>query len=298
LRQSRLPALLVLAPLAGSCAPASAPNASDADGLAWVTHLTYVAAESPTRTGFLIGRFEVTWEEWERVEGDRPSPSSTASDPLDFPVRFVTASEADAFAATLGARLPTKWEWERAGSPAGEAQARFRFPWGQVYTPERCNGLELRLFGPTRVGTFESGKSPWECYDLAGNVREWTSTQVGRRRVVKGGSFQTSGARSGRGESTPSNLEIFADQLLEPGVRQWDLGFRLVVDPVEVFPRLARRAAESRLPRTSDDFDRLVRLGGVAPQALRSVAGRQPYDPDVGPLLFEALRVVRESARR
>lgn len=262
----------------------------------WVRHLAYVEPEFEGDPGLLIGRFEVTWGEWARVMGERPLPSLTSGDPDDFPVRFVTAFEAEAFAAARGGRLPTKQEWERAGSPRG-AQGR-RFPWGPDYVPERCNGLELRIHGPTRVGTFESGKSPWDCYDLAGNVREWTSSRIGPRRIVKGGSFQTSGIRSNRGEGIPSRLEVFTDERVEPGVRQWDLGFRILLDPAETFPRLARDAARAEVTRESAAFRELVALGRAAPEALRHVISRGPYDPETGPILFEVARLVREATGR
>jgi serine/threonine-protein kinase len=65
------------------------------------------------------------------------------------------------------------------------------FPWGRdVRTAEqRAN---FGLVGTRPVGSQLAGLSPFGCFDLAGNVREWLrDTQPGTtRKIVVGGSWQ------------------------------------------------------------------------------------------------------------
>lgn len=46
------------------------------------------------------------------------------------------------------------------------------YPWGNTFDPARCNASGRST---TPVTRYETGKSPYGCYDMAGNVREWTS---------------------------------------------------------------------------------------------------------------------------
>jgi formylglycine-generating enzyme required for sulfatase activity len=212
--------------------------------------LAYVGASTTGEPGFLIDRFETTVARWrgsgreerspmgEALAGDPPAveAAGTSAGPEvvrgsgdDRPVVRVTANEAEAFAASVGGRLPTADEWERACSLPGEDDRRF--PWGHAFSSLFCNSLDLGLGGPTRVGVFESGRSPWGVYDLAGNVREWTATEVRGRRIVKGGSFNTRGPRVGAVSRRPSRLEVHhREDLLEPGAYAFDLGLRVVFD--------------------------------------------------------------------
>ena len=50
------------------------------------------------------------------------------------------------------------------------------FPWGDEIDKPRCNTVELGAGGTTPVGAFPDGISPFGCYDMLGNVWEWTST--------------------------------------------------------------------------------------------------------------------------
>jgi serine/threonine protein kinase/formylglycine-generating enzyme required for sulfatase activity len=119
----------------------------------------------------------------------------------DEPITGITYLAASAFCQWLSERdrvsyrLPTEEEWEKA---ARGAEGRV-FPWGNRWEPTFAATAETWATGrPPPVGQMAGDCSPYGVYDLAGGVREWTSTlEPGSspRLVVRGGSFLTGGAR-------------------------------------------------------------------------------------------------------
>lgn len=116
----------------------------------------------------------------------------------DHPVLFVTKEDAEAYAAWANKRLPTEEEWEKA---ARGTDGRI-FPWGNEFDPEEAatadSDLEFIAHGlctvntANKVGLAPGDISPYGVHDMAGNVREWTSTASARKKgfvVVKGGSW-------------------------------------------------------------------------------------------------------------
>ena len=95
----------------------------------------------------------------------------------DLPAVNLDQGQAWVVARSYLGRLPSLDEWRFAvGGNIG-----FRFPWGnREPNPSYANTSELALRRRTRVGTFESGRDPsgQGCYDLIGNVAEWTSTPL------------------------------------------------------------------------------------------------------------------------
>ena len=94
------------------------------------------------------------------------------------PVVGITWFEARAFAAWLSFglgcifRLPTEAEWE----VAARGGTRNIFPWGDIAEKHRSNTVEGRVLTSSPVGVYPSDVSKFGMYDVAGNVREWTSS--------------------------------------------------------------------------------------------------------------------------
>lgn len=130
------------------------------------------------------------------------------------PVCGVSWYEADAYARFVGKRLPTEAEWEKAAAWNPLTLEQQRYPWGALEpTPQHCNHNYQHAHprGTTPVDAYPLGQSPVGCYDMLGNIWEWTDTwfhaydgfnaypypgysQVyfdHQHRVLKGGSWAT-----------------------------------------------------------------------------------------------------------
>jgi formylglycine-generating enzyme required for sulfatase activity len=126
-----------------------------------------------------------------------------AADCASLPVTLVTWDGARAYAADVGARLPTETEWEKAARGPGG----LRFPWGQDYQAGRANladhwagvpvasqqawdevfyqggrGAGWLASRPTPAGAFPGGTSPYGCQDMIGNVAEWCADRYDATR--------------------------------------------------------------------------------------------------------------------
>jgi formylglycine-generating enzyme required for sulfatase activity len=178
---------------------------------------------------FYLDRYPVTNAAYEIFLKFNPNhqppphwPDRTApSDLSDHPVVRVSWSDAQAYAAWAGKRLPTASEWQRA---AGGAQSR-RYPWGHRFAPDRCNTREAGVKGTTSVGTYSPrGDSPYGVGDMSGNVWEWLADPAGvenQYRQLRGGAWFYSA------EFARISFDQFYRQ---PNQRQDVIGFRLCLD--------------------------------------------------------------------
>jgi ergothioneine biosynthesis protein EgtB len=108
---------------------------------------------------------------WVEIGLDQARPLA-----LHHPVQCVSWYEAEAYARWAGKRLPIEEEWEKAASWGGERAERRRYPWGDAEpTPLICN-FDARTEDTTPVTQYPTGRSLTGCFDLLGNVWEWTGT--------------------------------------------------------------------------------------------------------------------------
>lgn len=144
----------------------------------------------------------------------------------EHPVVHVDLDDARAYARWAGKRLPTEEEWQFA---AQGTDGR-RYPWGSEMLPGRCNGGEGG--GTTPVLAFPEGRSPYGCYDMCGNVWQWTESERsdGRARfaMLRGGSFYRRGGSAWYFDEGPQPVTFAAKLLLHwPGLdRSANVGFR------------------------------------------------------------------------
>jgi len=189
-------------------------GSSDADIKAWLKQhpedaddgylgSNYFTTEQPqcrvNLKGYWVGRTEVTNAQYLRfVEetGHAPPPpgplSSSHGWPAgapppgeeQFPVRFVSWYDAQAYCEWAGLRLPTELEWEKA---ARGADGRV-FPWGNSFDRDKLRKT-LIVWDFLPVGSRPAGASPYGCLDMIGGVPEWCADwmdPMAYRRYAKG----------------------------------------------------------------------------------------------------------------
>ena len=154
-------------------------------------------------------------------------------DKENYPIRYVSLYDAEAFAAWRSAlegknyRLPTEQEWEKAAGwdPAEEHYYMYGFHSDTIDCSwcnyNNCVGV------PTEVGHYDGtdgtqdAKSYYGCYDMSGNVFEWTSSIYSvSYRVIRGGGWIY----------YEYYCRVSYRYDLNPSVRSYCLGFRLALD--------------------------------------------------------------------
>ena len=103
----------------------------------------------------------------------------------DYPVVYVDIDDARAYAKWAGKRLPTEEEWHLAAQGTDGRT----WPWGNEFSSIKCN--TTGKIQPAR--SYPEGRSPYGCYNMSGNVWEWTEScrSDGHTRftMLRGGCF-------------------------------------------------------------------------------------------------------------
>ena len=163
-----------------------------------------------TLSAFEIDPTEVTLAEFAKCLAANVCAGSEAptTNPVDWPIGYISWDVANAYCTWVGKRLPTEAEWEKA---ARGADGR-KYPWGN--TDPDCShantqGCGGRVVG---VGSLPLGASPYGVLGMAGNVSEWVEDLYsaayyanspasdpvntvggGRDRALRGGDYASPG---------------------------------------------------------------------------------------------------------
>jgi len=250
--------------------------------------------------GFFIDLYEVTngeYQEFLGLSGYVPAEQEAFLAHLDervghqqeashngcdeFPVRFVSYEDAEAYARFYGKSLPTRELWLTAA--VGDPQAGKLYPWRGEFISFFCNSLRSKINGPARVGTFENGKSLWGCYDMVGNVAEWTATpvpdEIEPSYYIMGGSWSNGGNPQEERKAFDLSRPRGRMDYTERGSRSSVLGFRCVIADALSF---IRDELTSRMGALSPD-ERKKAADELSPinDELYSVLKRLQFDSDV-----------------
>ncbi len=164
---------------------------------------------------YYIGKYPITNEQYAEFiqqtgrlvapesgwEGQKPP-----ADKLNHPMMGVTWYEALAYCQWLSEQtgkiytLPSEAQWEKA---ARGSDGRV-YPWGNEWEMGRCNYDSNKI---TPVDAYPA-QSEFGCYDLVGNVREWTSTLWGEKRSEPDPKLRYPWANDGR-ENLKAKSHIF-----------------------------------------------------------------------------------------
>ena len=172
---------------------------------------------------FYIDAYEVSYAEFLRFKPQAQYPEGRPNNPM----QGLSWYEADAYCLSLGKRLPTEFEWEKAArGPDGN-----RYVWGNEFIRENAN------FGKTVQPSMKQSPdvSAFGVYNLNGNVSEWTASwyqpypdsnfkdpNYGKKyKVIRGGAINK------REHGFMKEFALLPYRNFAPTMmRSWDTGFR------------------------------------------------------------------------
>ncbi|MBW8036228.1 MAG: SUMF1/EgtB/PvdO family nonheme iron enzyme [Planctomycetes bacterium] len=146
----------------------------------------------------------------------------------DHPVVNVSWFDAITYATWCGKRLPNSLEWEKAARGVDACM----FPWGNEFDVTRCNCTESGFETTTPVRNYPNGRSPYGCYDMAGNVFEWVEDWADSPRFSSLPNSEKVN-RNGSYNRPPDHMVCWYHESDPPELRMTDVGFRCVFAPSE-----------------------------------------------------------------
>jgi serine/threonine protein kinase len=174
---------------------------SDANGMAEIATGTYEVGTTPADeyhsapmnillNGFWIDKHQTTYVQYQQFLIATGAQSPDVVGEGNQPVRGVTWDQAVAYCSWVNKRLPTEAEWEAAGRGSGPNPQLY--PWGNDPTADGNVG-NLPDQDTYEVGTLLFNKSPYDVYDMVGNIWEWVgepyaNTPTGSK-ILRGGRF-------------------------------------------------------------------------------------------------------------
>lgn len=136
-------------------------------------------APNPESEGFFIGATEVPVGAYnaflaEQAANGAPwtAPPGFDAGQAELPVTNVSFYDAQAYAASVGAQLPTETQWARAAYGAPGAPSAY--PWGDEWSAEAVGEDAADAEGLLPVASVDADLTAFGCHDMAGSVSEWT----------------------------------------------------------------------------------------------------------------------------
>ena len=160
---------------------------------------------------YRMGKYPVTNEQYQEFvrETNRSVAPETEWDGQrvpagleKLPVVGVTCYDALAYCEWLNAKtkrkysIPSEAQWERAC----RGNEKRIYPWGDELDPERCN------HGRGQIAAVDAypAQNEYGCFDLVGNVRQWTCTLWGEKRIAPDPRYAYPWKDDGRNEPNAS----------------------------------------------------------------------------------------------
>jgi formylglycine-generating enzyme required for sulfatase activity len=185
---------------------------------------------------FLLGKYEVTQEQWTQLMGNNPSHFKGAKRPVD----TVSWNDCQRFFAKLHGKtgrtfsLPTEAQWEYA------CHAGTTTRWNTGDQPESLNdsAWSNQNSGNTTHPVGEKKPNAWGVYDLHGNLGEWCADWYGNP-YPNGDATDPSGPPSGQSKvirggawgDDPINVRSAYRNANGPDGAHDGIGFRCVMLP-------------------------------------------------------------------
>lgn len=127
----------------------------------------------------------------------------------NYPVTYISWSEAQSYCEWVRGSLPTEAQWEKA---ARGTDGRV-YPWGNQSPVSNLLNYDNNNEGLTAIGSFPEGISPYGALDMAGNVWEWVADWYDDEYYLDSPANNPTGPINGkykilRGGSWASNLNF------------------------------------------------------------------------------------------
>jgi serine/threonine protein kinase len=150
----------------------------------------HIASKTIQLNDFWIDQYQVTFEQYQEYLTANNIQAPDVIGEGTHPVRGVSWDQAAAYCSWVNKRLPTEAEWEAAGRGLGPNPQLY--PWGNDPMADG-SAINLPDQDTYKVGTISFNKSPFNVYDMVGNIWEWVGEPYesipSGMKIVRGGRF-------------------------------------------------------------------------------------------------------------